>query len=78
VVDVALGKHRVVLEGRLAKGRAVGGNEDQLSLVGTKSLKGSLVSKVSLSRLHDELEARVGVLGVLLGLLNGGHFYKLF
>jgi hypothetical protein len=74
VVDVALGEHGVVLEGGLAEGGAVGRDKDELGLGGTKGLEGGLVAEGSLSGLHDELKTRVGVLGVLLGLLDGGHF----
>ena len=74
MVDVALGKHRVVLEGGLAEGGAVGGDENELGLAGTEVLEGGLVAEGGLSGLHDELETRVGVLGVLLGFLRGrGH-----
>jgi hypothetical protein len=73
VVDRSLGKHGKVLHLGLTERRAVGSDEDHLSLSGTKRLKSLLVSKDSLSRLHDELEARVHGLNILLGLLGWCH-----
>lgn len=69
MVDVALGEHGVVLEGGLAEGGAVGGDEDELGLIGAEVLEGGLVAEGRLSGLHDELEPGVGVLRVLLGFL---------
>lgn len=74
VVDGALGKHGVVIDFRLAKGRGVTGNDDHLGLVQTKGLDGSLVAKNSLARLHDELDLGVDTFNSLLGFLHDrGH-----
>lgn len=40
VVDVGLGKHRVVLELTLAERRGVASNDDKLGLARSKSLEG--------------------------------------
>ena len=71
------------------KGKHVVSRENLLSLVGsslqvtdlrtlavTELLQGLLVTEGVLSRLDDELETRVDVLGGLggLGLLDGSHF----
>ena len=64
-MDGALGKHGVVLNLRLAKGRAVVADEDELGLVEPKGLEGGLVSEDSLSTPHNHLKTRVGVLTVL-------------
>ena len=43
VVNASLGEHRVVLDLRLAQGRAVVGDDDQLGLAGAKGLEDGLV-----------------------------------
>jgi hypothetical protein len=45
VVDVGLGKHRVVLELTLAERRGVASNDDELGLSGSEGLEGRFVSK---------------------------------
>jgi hypothetical protein len=45
VVDIGLGQHSVVLELRLAEGRSVGRNDDQLGLASAKGLEGGLVAE---------------------------------
>lgn len=67
MVDRSLGKHGVVLKLRLAKGRGVGSNDDELSLALSQRLEGGLVTKSVLSTLDHK-----GKLGVnrLLGLLS--------
>ena len=42
VVDVGLGQHSVVLQLRTAEGRAVGRNQQQLSLSSSQGLQGAL------------------------------------
>lgn len=66
VVDGGLGKHGKVLDLGLAKGRAVGGDEDHLGLALAEGLGGGLVAEDGLAGLHDQLEAGVHVLHVLL------------
>ena len=51
VVNVSLGQHGVVLELRLAEGRSVGGDDDQLGLAGPQSLERALVAEGNLSGL---------------------------
>lgn len=45
VVDVALSKHGIVLELRLAKRRGVSGDDNELGLSRSERLEGALVSK---------------------------------
>ena len=66
VVDGGLGKHGKVLDLGLAKGRAVGGDEDHLGLALAEGLGGGLVAEDGLAGLHDQLKAGVHVLHVLL------------
>ena len=67
VVNIGLGKHGNVLNLGSAKRRAVVGDEDHLSLSFAHALQGCLVSKGSLSGLHNQLDAGVhGVYGLLL------------
>ena len=66
VVDGGLGKHSKVLDLGLAKGRAVGGDEDHLGLALAEGLGGGLVAEDGLTGLHDQLKAGVHVLHVLL------------
>ena len=54
MVDGGLGHHGVVLELRLAKGRRVGGDQDELRLSGAKGLEGAAVSEDNLSTLDDK------------------------
>jgi hypothetical protein len=44
-VNVGLGKHRVVLELRLAERRSVSSDDDELGLAGTEGLESRLVSQ---------------------------------
>ena len=66
VVDGGLGKHGKVLDLGLAKGRAVGGDEDHLGLALAEGLGGGLVAEDGLTGLHDQLKTGVHVLHVLL------------
>ena len=66
VVDGGLGKHGKVLDLGLAKGGAVGGDEDHLGLALAEGLGGGLVAEDGLTGLHDQLKAGVHVLHVLL------------
>jgi hypothetical protein len=70
-LDVRGGEHTVVLNGGLAEGGAVVGNEDHLGLAGAESLKGLLVAKSVLARLDNKLEGETGGLGLLDGGLKG-------
>eukprot|EP01083_Nonionella_stella_P114959 340338_1 len=69
-MHLGLGEHGQVFDLGLAKGRAVGGDEDHLGLSGAESLDALLVSEDGLSGLHDELESGVHGLDILflLGL----------
>lgn len=49
VVDVGLGKHRVVFELGLAKRRSVSSNDDELGLSSSKRFQGALISEDDLS-----------------------------
>jgi len=75
VVDGSLGQHGVVLDFRLAEGRAITSDEDELGLATTHLLQGRLVPKRVFSRLHDEGQTRSNGLVGLGGLrfLAGSH-----
>ena len=45
VVDVCLGKHRVIFQFALSEGRSVAGNDDQLCLSGSQHLEGRFVAE---------------------------------
>ena len=45
MVDSSLGEHGVVLELRLAEGRSVASNDDELGLAAAEGLEGRLVSE---------------------------------
>ena len=49
---------RVVLDLGLADGRGVGGDDDQLRLLGAEALQGGLVPQLGLAGLHHKLQAR--------------------
>lgn len=66
VVYTGLGKHSKVLNLGSAKRRAVVGDEDHLCLGSAHALDRSLVSEVSLSRLHDQLDTGVHVVNSFL------------
>lgn len=51
VVDGGLAEHGVVLELRLAEGRGVASNDDELGLAGAEGLEGGLVTKSDLAGL---------------------------
>jgi hypothetical protein len=70
VVDTSLGQHGVVFQFRLSQRRAVSRDDDELGLSIADGLESLLISKNSLSRLHNELETRVDGLDSLLGLLR--------
>ena len=70
VVNVGLGKHRVVLDLRLAEGRAVVADDDELGLAGTQSLESRLVPQGVLAGLHHERQARVDGLRRCLSFLG--------
>lgn len=70
MVDLGLGKHGKVLDLGLAKGRAVGGDEDHLGLALAEGLGRGLVSEDGLAGLHDQLEARIHVFDILLLYLH--------
>ncbi len=73
MVNRCLGKHGEILDLRTTKRRAVIGDENHLCLGSAHVLKSSLVSEVSLSRLHDQLDTRVHVVnGLLLFSESGG------
>jgi hypothetical protein len=58
-VHLLVQSHRgchVLLELRLAEGRGVGGNEDELGLAAAKGLEGAPVAQHNLARLDDEGE----------------------
>jgi hypothetical protein len=74
VVDGGLGQHAVVLELRLAERRSVASNDDELGLAGSEALEGRLVTKSDLSGLHNKRQLGVDAVGILLALLDGGHF----
>merc|ERR1711983_527908 len=70
VVDSSLGQHGVVLNLRLAEGRSVVGDDDQLALAVPQGLEGLLVSQDILARLHHQSQTGVyGLIGLLCGLL---------
>jgi len=73
VVYTGLGKHGVVLDLGLTKGRAVVGDDDELGFARAKGLEGGLVAKGGLARLHYKLKTGVDGLHGLLGLLGGYH-----
>lgn len=74
MVDIGLGEHGVILDLRLAEGRAVFGDQDELGLARSELLEGLLVTEGELARLNNKLELGVDRLGVLggLALLDGG------
>jgi hypothetical protein len=74
VVDGALGQHAVVLELTLAERRGVASNDDELGLAGAEGLEGGLVTQGDLSGLHHQRQLGVDAVGILLVLLDGGHF----
>lgn len=63
MVHVGLGKHRVILDLRLAEGRAVIADDDELGLARSQGLEGGLVAQGVLARLHHKREARVDGFG---------------
>jgi len=65
VVYTGLSKHCKVLNLGSAKRRAVVADEDHLCLGLAHALNRSLVSEVSLSRLHDQLDTGVHVVNSL-------------
>lgn len=70
MVDVALSKHRVVLELRLAEWGGVAGNDDQLGLSVSQGLEGRLVAENVLAGLHYQRQTGVDGVSGLLGLLG--------
>jgi hypothetical protein len=66
VVNTGLGEHGIVLNLRLAQRRAVVRDDDQLGGALAQGLQGRLVAEQVSARLHDEREARVDRLGLLL------------
>ena len=73
MVNRCLGKHGEILDLRTTERRAVIGDENHFCLGSAHVLKSSLVSEVSLSRLHDQLDTRVHVVnGLLLFSESGG------
>merc|ERR1719145_534105 len=54
VVETGLGQHGVVLDLRLAEGRSVVGDDDQLALAVPQGLEGLLVSEDIFPRLHHQ------------------------
>jgi len=75
MVDVGLGKHSIVLNLRLAEGRAVVADDYELGLARSQSLKSGLVTQSVLARLHHKREARVDGFGASLSFLR--HFVGL-
>jgi hypothetical protein len=73
VVDGSLGQHRHVLELRLAQGRRVGGNDDELGLAVAEVLHRRAVAERHLARAHDQGQLLGEGVGVLLLLLLRGH-----
>ena len=71
MVDVGLGKHRVVLELRLAQGRGVAGNDDQLGLARSQGLEGGLVAQ------GDCASRSVVLFGRSLSMRSGRTFARL-
>ncbi len=65
-MDTSARKHGVVLDFRTTKRRAVGGQDDELSLTLTKGLQGGLVAQAVLSTLHDQGQTRVNGLSRFL------------
>ena len=76
VVDRALGKHSIVLNLRLAQGRAVGRDDNKLSLGVSQSLNSGLVTQSRLSGSHHKLKLGVDRLNSLLRFLSRGHLFK--
>lgn len=58
-MDGGLGEHGVVLELRLAEGRGVGRDDDQLGLSGAQSLHSRLSTQGDLTGLHHQGEPGV-------------------
>ncbi len=75
MVNVCLGKHSVVLDLRLAKGRAVAADDHELALSTAQCLESALVSKSVLARLHNQSKTWVDGLSILLNslCLSGCH-----
>jgi len=69
VGDVALAEHGVVLNLRLAEGRAVARDDDELSLAAAERLDGGLVAEAVLATLHDKRQLGVDVVRRLLLVL---------
>jgi len=69
-VHARLREHRIVLDLRLAEGRAVRADEDELGLALAQRLHRRLVPQHRLARLHHQREARVDVLRRVLLLLG--------
>ena len=70
-MDSGLGQHGVILDLRLAEGRSVGSDDDQLALSGPKSLQSLLVSQAVLSRLHNQSKSGIDRFIRLLTLIMG-------
>jgi len=75
VVHTSLGQHRVVLNLRLAKRRAVVRDQHELALALAKGLERGLVAERHLTGSHDDREARVDTLLRLLGTLLRSHVW---
>lgn len=69
-MDGGLGEHGVVLELRLAEGRGVGSDDDQLGLARAQSLHGRLSTQGDLTGLHHQGEPGVD--------LDGAHVRRTF
>ncbi len=65
-MNTGLGEHGIVLNLGLAQRRAVVRDDDQLGGALAQGLQGRLVAEHVSARLHDEREARVDRLGLLL------------
>ena len=66
VVDTNATQHGVVFDFRTTKRRAVGADDDELSLSLTNALQGGLETQAVLTALHDESEASVNGFNTLL------------
>ncbi len=77
MVHGALRQHRVVLQLRLAQGRAVLGNDHELRATLAQRVQGRLVADPVLATLHDQPKAAVDRVVLLIALLLSGETRRL-
>jgi len=70
MVHASLSEHSIVFDLRASEGRTVVRDDDKLGLSASERFEGGLVANAGLTALHDESEAGVDTLLILLLLLR--------